>query len=146
MDAELKHIMKTSQQRLNMGDNRTNATPPLPALSPGPGMLNMLELQRGGDSSSPDARNTKPSGEQSGMTASRPDLIGEADRKTRLLKRSSKDRSCKKYRSDNAAARHNLTLSQKHYISNVKGAEVVQTMTTINIVESLELGETGGPQ
>ena len=42
LDAELKHIMKTSQQRLNMGGadhNRTNATPPLPALSPGPGML-----------------------------------------------------------------------------------------------------------
>ena len=56
-----------------MGDNRTNATPPLPALSPGPGML-MLE-QRGGDSSSPDARITKPS--EHNMTASRPDLIGE---------------------------------------------------------------------
>ena len=84
LDAELKHIMKTSQQRLNMGgDNRVNATPPLPALSPGPGML-MLD-GRGGDSSSPDAR-TKHE-----LTA-RPDLIGEADKKTRqLLKRSSKD-------------------------------------------------------
>ena len=60
LDAELKHIMKTSQQRLsNMGgDNRINATPPLPALSPGPGGMLMLDPRGGGgdSSSSPDAR------------------------------------------------------------------------------------------
>ena len=151
LDAELKHIMKTSQQRLNMGDNRTNATPPLPALSPGPGMLNMLELQRGGDSSSPDARNTKPSGEQSGMTTSRPDLIGEADRKTRLLKRSSKDENLHLLNGDSSGSKSRLNMTQgaidiEKIMANVTGTVTGETSDDNDVDDgevstAIDLGE-----
>ena len=43
IEAELKHIMKGHQQR-------NNTTPPLPALSPGPGMLSGM-LDSNADSS-----------------------------------------------------------------------------------------------
>ena len=57
IEAELKHIMNGHQQR-------NNTTPPLPALSPGPGMLGMLlnpGLDSNADSSSPDTRPSRPS-------------------------------------------------------------------------------------
>ena len=129
-----------------MGDNRTNATPPLPALSPGPGML-MLE-QRGGDSSSPDARITKPS--EPNMTASRPDLIGEADRKIRLLKRSSKDENLHLLNGDSGSkSRLNMTqgaMDIEKIMANVTGTVTGETSDDNDVDDgevntAIDLGE-----
>ena len=111
----------------------------------------MLELQRGGDSSSPDARNTKPSGEQSGMTASRPDLIGEADRKTRLLKRSSKDENLHLLNGDSSGSKSRLNMTQgaidiEKIMANVTGTVTGETSDDNDVDDgevstAIDLGE-----
>ena len=80
LDAELKNILRgghnvNGHQRLSMG-NGSGTTPPLPALSPGPGILHMLENGMA-NGASPDLKSLH----HHNKTGKRPDLLDDTDKK-----------------------------------------------------------------